>query len=278
MKRKYKLINKSDRVIGVSVTGMEQVFNLPPNGEDILLDHFYINHLTETIKIFKGDIILEEIIGEALEELSRKESLDRHTELSQKLQPEGYTEKTESLFNKVTDEGEIVPIRGYIKPNTEEININKDINEELNKLYVSLKLGEESAELGLIPGEELFAHLKEKYNFEDTKANAIIVEGIADELELSRRNIELLEKMKDFNHDDDSLMLLDELEELDLPDDDIIKEGSVPPNFESLEELPEESDLSEDEDEEDIPPDLEPIKQSTKPPVKTHKKKTNKKK
>ena len=42
MDKKYKLINKSNRVIGVSVAGMEQVFNIPPEGEEILLDNYYI--------------------------------------------------------------------------------------------------------------------------------------------------------------------------------------------------------------------------------------------
>lgn len=220
MDKKYKVINKSNRVIGVSVNGMEQVFNLPPNGEDILLDNYFINHLNETIKIFDGDIIVEEIVEEVVEELSRKEILDEHTRISQELQPEFYVE--DSLFNKVTDEGEVIPIT-EVEVGTTEININKNVDEDLNQLYVSLKTGSSEdikAELMPLSDEEIGKYLKNAFNFEDTEPNIAIVNGIKEEIEFSKKNIELLDKLKDFNHDDVSILDADELSESNYPEDE----------------------------------------------------------
>lgn len=233
MDKTYKLINKSNRVIGVSVNGMEQVFNLPPDGEGILLDNYFINHLTETIKIFGGDIILEEVV----EELSRKELLDEHTRLSQELQPEFYG--GESLFNKVTDEGEIVPITEVEIGNT-EININKNVNEDLNELYVSLKTGSSDdikSELIPLSDEGIESYLKTAFNFEDTEPNLAIVKGIKEEIEFSKKNIELLDKLKDFNHDDASVLDADELSESNYPEDEELVEDVT---LSGLEEQPEE--------------------------------------
>lgn len=220
MDKKYKLINKSNRVIGVSVNGMEQVFNLPPNGEDILLDNYFINHLNETIKIFGGDIVVEEIVEEVVEKLSRKELLNEHTILSQELQPEFYV--GDSLFNEVTDEGEIIPIT-EVEVGTTEININKNVDEDLNQLYVSLKTGSSEdikAELVTLSDEEIENYLKNAFNFEDTEPNIAIVNGIKEEIEFSKKNVELLEKLKDFNHDDVSILDADELSESNYPEDE----------------------------------------------------------
>ena len=231
MDKKYKLINKSNRVIGVSVAGMEQVFNIPPEGEEILLDNYYINHLTETIKIFKGDVVLEE--------LSQKDLLDEHTRLSQELQPEFYSGEEISLFNKVTDEGDIIPIT-EIKVGDTEININKNVDEGLNELYVSLKTdiikNEDKSELLSLSKEELLDDLKGRFNFEDNEPNLSIVDSIYTELEFSRKNIELLDKLKDFNHDDVSILDADELSETNYPEDEeLVGDITVDPNLENIE-------------------------------------------
>jgi len=226
MDKRYKLINKSNRVIGVSVNGMKQVFNIPPDGEEELLDNYYINHLTETIRIFKGDIILEEIIEE--------DGLSKLSRLSQEMGL--YDEEPEeSLFNQVTDEGKLIPINRRVTGDV-AININKNVNEDLNELYVSLKTDSSEdikSELMPLSEEEIETYLKTTFNFEDSEPNLAIVKGIKEEIAFSKKNIELLDKLKDFNHDDASVLDADELSDNNYPEDEeLVGDVTIDPNLE----------------------------------------------
>jgi len=96
-----------------------------------------------------------------------------------------------------------------------------------NFVKLNLKVEQDLSE------EEIETYLKTTFNFEDSEPNLAIVKGIKEEIAFSKKNIELLDKLKDFNHDDASVLDADELSDNNYPEDEeLVGDVTIDPNLE----------------------------------------------